>query len=202
MVHLQHLKSLSATLNSWVMSLQLMSRTWDDKISFFPSHTTPFTPLWMGEDNSQVSIYTDNIEKWKTWANRMVINSFSILYPWTSNLASFHSPHQPALTYTQIYMVLCNKKAVIWARISVWGETALFIGRFTGLHGQWWPSDPLSLFSGGQPWHPVHALSSRRYGNNSSTALLRSFPCFWVRQQQIPISIVYLLLLEWVCFPL
>lgn len=68
-----------------------------------PVTTAPLTPLWMGEDNSQVFIYTEDVEEWKIWVNRMVINHFCLLFPWTSNLASFHSLHQPVLTYAWIY---------------------------------------------------------------------------------------------------
>lgn len=68
-------------------------------------------------------------------------------------------------------MVLCNKNAIIWARDSMWGETALFTGRLTGLHCHWWLWDPFSLSSGGPRWHPVHILSSRRYRSNSTVMI-------------------------------
>lgn len=142
MVHLQHLKPLSATLSSWVMSWQSMLGMWAEEVAFLPgvqglpATTAPSTELWMGEDNSpKVSSYTDKVEEQKIWANRMVMDSSSILYPCTSNLASFHSIHQPALTSILIYMVLCNKKPIIWARSPMWGQSAAFTGELCCIKG-------------------------------------------------------------------
>lgn len=153
----------------------------------------------MGEDNSQkVSIYTDNIEEWKIWAwsgyehLSMVINNSFILSLCTSNLASLHSLHQPALRYILIYIVLCNKKPITWARGSKWGQSAASTGRLTGLHCQWWLSGSPSASLGGQPWRSALMLNSRKYGNNSSTAQEWSFSYFCFRQHSWPFQFVFI----------